>query len=170
MNSELEFGNPDGAGRYGYIRSAKDYNDLISGKDARFDAESKRWFEHIYCGYACWRDGKASQEFDGVFLDEFEKEHPQAWYKEVFYDFQYGDTRDHVSLAIFWLTENEGEKYRDFTFELKDTTMKRLEECLVAVEKWHCTGELAFDDFSFTPCYGQWKKKSQAVDNLISKD
>ena len=153
-----EDGNPSGAGRYGFIRSSEDCEALIRGKNAEFRPESNRWFEHIYCGYACWRDGQAELEYDDIEREEFHKEHPQIHYKEAFYDFQYGDTWDSVATASFWLEEREGPMYREFHFNVKDITRKQLDECFTAIENWQCTGELILWHFSTFPCTGPWRK------------
>lgn len=154
---EAECGNPYGAGRYGFIRSSKDWQALIRGKEAEFRPESNRWFEHIYCCYSCWRDGQADLEFDGEARDKFDEEHSLANYMEAFYELEYGDTRNQVAEVSFHLSEHEGPKYREFHFDLKDISKDQLEECFVAIEKWQCTGKLELWHFSTYPCVGPWK-------------
>ena len=151
-------GNPYGAGRYGFIRSAENCEFLIRGKKAEFRPESNRWFEHISCGYACWRDGDAELEYDAAAREDLYKKYPQMSYKEVFYNFEYGETRDCVACASFWMEEVEKAMYREFHFDLEDITVQQLEECFAAIENWHDTDEFQLWHFALHPCTGPWRK------------
>lgn len=153
---KIQFGNPHGAGRYGYIRSSEDREALISGESAQYDTDSKRWFEYIQCGYACGRDGIASQEWDDLYLDEFYKERPQADFREAYYDFRYGFTRRRISDVIFILKEKQGNRHRTFDFDLSKITMKEFEEYLTAIQEWHRTGELNIGVYKGVPHYDRW--------------
>lgn len=157
MDNMIEFGNPYGAGRYGYIRSAEDSEAMMSGTEARFDSDHNRWFEYMGCGYACGRDGQALQEADDYDLYYFHKDHPKINCKESFHDLEYGNTRNEVAYAYFLLMEYVGNKHRTFSFHLENITMQEAKEYIAAVESWHCTGELNIGPFSSCPCYGHWE-------------
>lgn len=161
-DSDVKYAGSDnccGAGRYGFIRSSENWEALIRGKEAEFRPEADRWYEHIYCGYASWRDGDADLEWVGMSRDQFKKEHPLIRYREAFYDFQYGKTRTQVAFASFWLKEYEGPKYRKFDFNLKDITMQQMEEYLTALESWSLSGELNVGPYSGIPAYKAWKSE-----------
>ena len=153
---KIEIGNPYGAGRYGYIRSSEDREALLSDENVEYDASSKRWFEHIWCGYACGRDGIAFQEWDELELDAFYKERPHVNYREGYYDFQYGFTRKRISEVFFILKEKKGSKDRTFSFQLKRISMKKFEEYLAAIEEWNRTGELNIGPYKGVPNYDRW--------------
>ena len=153
---KMQLGNPHGAGRYGYIRSSEDHGALIAGEKARYDADSKRWFEYIQCGYACGRDGIASQEWDDLYLDEFYKSRPQVSYREAYYDFQYGFTRNQISDVMIILKEKQSDRHRTFDFDLSKISMKEFEAYLAAIEEWHRTGELNIGPYKGVPNYDRW--------------
>lgn len=155
---KMEFGNPRGAGRYGYIRSSEDCDALITNEDAQYDTNSKRWFEHIHCGYACGRDGIASQEWDDLYLDEYYKERPEANFREAYYDFQYGFTRKTISEGMFILKERLGGRHRTFDFDVSRITMAEFEAYISAIEEWHRTGELNIGPYKGVPHYDRWYK------------
>ncbi len=158
MEDKEEIGNPYGAGRYGYIRSSEDCDALISGRNARFELSCNRWIEHIWCGYASWRDGKADQEWDDLFRDEFRQKHPLINYKEVFYELEYGDTRDQVPYAWFLLEECEGNKNRWFNFGVNNVSMQDFEEYIAALERWHMTGELNIGPYNVSLSFSPWRE------------
>lgn len=153
-----EYGNPYGAGRYGYIRSSKDNSYLFLGDEAGFDPEYNLWYEYIGCGYACERDGIALQEADDMDLFYLYKEYPDMTCKESHYDFTYGNTRDEVSWASFSLTEHEGGKKRTFYFHLENISMLEAKEYVAALEKWHRTGELNIGPYNGSPTYNPWEQ------------
>ena len=157
MDNNKKNGNPYGAGRYGYIRSSEDCDALISGRDARFELSCQRWIEHIWCGYACWRDGQADQEWEDLYRDKFSKEHPLITYKEAFYEFEYGDTRDRVDNAWFFLEEHKEHQKRFFEFEINNVSMCEFEEYIAAIERWHMTGELNIGPYEGIPTFGPWE-------------
>ena len=153
---KMQLGNPHGAGRYGYIRSSEEREALISDESAQYDTDSKRWFEYIQCGYACGRDGIASREWDDLYLDEFYKSRPQVSYKEAYYDFQYGVTRNRISDVMIILKEKQGDRHRTFDFDLSKISMKEFEAYLAAIEEWHRTGELNIGPYKGVPNYDRW--------------
>jgi hypothetical protein len=156
MNTEIEFGNPRGAGVYGYIRSAEDSDFMMLGEEARYDSDSNRWFEYMGCGYACWRDGKALQDADDFDLQYFHDAHPRMRCRESFHELEYGNTRDDVSHALFLLMEYDKSKSRTFSFNLDNVTMAQAKEYIAAVEEWHITGDLRIGALTFSPCCGPW--------------
>lgn len=157
MDNKKEIGNPYGAGRYGYIRSSEDCDALISGRDARFELSCNRWIEHIWCGYACWRDGKANQEWDDLYRAEILENHPSITFMEAFYELEYGDTRDQVANAWFLLEDHKANRHRFFDFEINNVSMQEFEEYIGALENWHMTGELNAGPYTGVPMFGPWK-------------
>ena len=157
MDNKKEIGNPYGAGRYGYTRSSKDSEAMLFGTEARFEAECGRWFEYMGGGYACWRDGKALQEADDADLYYFHRDNPEIECRESMYDFEYGDTRDDVSHAFFYIAEYEKNRYRTFSFSLDDISRQEMNEYIEAMEKWHVTGEFDAGPYRGIPNYGPWE-------------
>lgn len=155
----LEYGNPNGAGRYRYIRSSEDKNAMMYRKQAEFDLLSGRWFEQFGCGYAHWRDGKASCEADDIDQEDFHYEHPNITCKESFYEIEYGNTRDEAAYAFFFMAECEGRKIRDFAFSCNDITMAEVNEYISALEDWHRTGEFNAGQYRGIPQYDPWTKR-----------
>ena len=157
MDNKKEIGNPYGAGRYGYIRSSEDCEAMILGRKACFELSCNRWIEHIWRGYACWRDGKAELEWDGLYRDEFLEEHPLISYMEAFYELEYGNTRDEVATAWFCLKDRKGKKHRAFHFEISNVSMQEFDEYIAALKKWHMTGELNIGAYTGVPEFGPWQ-------------
>ena len=154
-----EYGNPYGAGRYGYIRSSKNCKALIRGKNAQFNSEHNRWFEHIRCAYTCWRDGRAEQEYDDMYRDQLEKKRPLISYREAFYELEYGNSRDEVASMMVILTDCTKGNHRSFHFDLDNITMHEAQEYIDALENWSYTGELNIGPYRGIPAYGPWCAK-----------
>ena len=151
-----EFGNPRGAGQYGYIRSSEDRQALTMDEMMSYDPTSKRWFEDYGKGYNCERDGVLIQEWDAMMLDSIYKSRPKVSFREAFYDIQYGFTRNQIANVTIILKEKQGDMHRTFDFEVKQITMKAFKEYVDALVEWHRTGELNIGPYKGEPDYGCW--------------
>ena len=164
MTNTLEFGNPYGAGRYLTIRSSTDVNAMTCGSKAPFDANCGRYFEYYGGGYSCGRDGQAFQEQDDIDIETFKAEHPGAHYRETHYDFVYGNTREEVADAFFYLHEYAGYKYRGTGFSLDDLSMEEAMAYAGLLEDWHRTGNI---DARLRDHITDWKWRDTDTRQLI---
>ena len=157
MENMTEDGNPYGAGRYRFMRSSEDRSAMMWGNMTRYDQTSNRWVESFGCGYNCARDGVASAEADEFDIMDFHREHPRIHCRESFFELEYGDTRELVAYAFFFVQEYAGRQTRYFSCSFSDISIQEANEYIAALEEWHHTGALNVGLYHGEPQYGPWK-------------
>lgn len=150
-------GNPYGAGGFGFIRSATSKRSLVYGDSAEYNRSCNRWFEYVTSGFSCGADGDYEDDWYALDREDFDRKHPRISYKEVYYRFTYGNTRDEIAEAMFLLIEQNKGKHRTFSFALENITKQKFQKYFEAIENWHCTGELNIGPYSGLPAYGPWR-------------
>ncbi len=152
------YGNPYGAGGFGFIRSATSKRSLVYKEIAEYNPRCNKWFEYITYGCSCGADCDYEGDWYALDRDDFDRKHPRIVYKEAYYRFTYGDTRDEVAEAMILLIDHNKGKSRMFSFNLENITKQEFQEYFEAIENWHCTGELNIGPYHGLPAYGPWRK------------
>ncbi len=162
MENMTEYGNPYGAGRYRYMRSSEEHDAMMWEDRMKYDHTYNRWIETFGCGYDCGRDGVASMEADEFDLMDFHCEHPLMNCRESFYELTYGDTKESLTYAFFFVQEYVGRQTRDFCFSFSELSMQEANEYIAALEEWHRTGELNVGPYRGEPQYDPWENHRYA--------
>ena len=150
-------GNLHGAGGFGFIRSATSKKSLVYKEIAEYNRSCNRWFEYIASGFSCSADSDYEDDWYALDREAFDRKHPRIIYKEAYYRYTYGNSREEITEALILLIEKNKEKHRTFSFNLENITKQEFQKYFEAIEKWHCTGELNIGPYSGAPAYGPWR-------------
>jgi hypothetical protein len=153
-----EGGNFYGAGGFGYIRSSKSKKSLVYQESAEYNSSCNRWFEYLKGGFSCEADSDLEDDWYALYRADFDRKHPRITYKEAYYRFTYGNTRDEIADVMFLLIEQNRGKSRTFSFDMENITKQEFQKYFEAIEHWHCTGELNVGEFKGTPPFTTWKQ------------
>lgn len=151
-------GNPYGAGGFGFIRSATSKKSLVYQESAEYNSSCNRWFEYLKGGFSCEADSDLEDDWYALYRADFDRKHPRITYKEAYYRFTYGNTRDEIADVMFLLIEQNRGKSRTFSFDMENITKQEFQKYFEAIEHWHCTGELNVGEFKGTPPFTTWKQ------------
>ena len=152
--------NTKNIGRFGFIRSSEDVNEMMLGDGAFYDQKNNLWYEHV--GHT-W-DGNEDEEtrwgVHGMTLDDFIEEAPRTNCRETWYDFRYGEGFDGYKGGYIEFNTHTALERRVFTLDIEEVTLENVKEYIDAIMYWHITGEFG-KDIAYDPRYNTWRETSK---------
>ena len=134
--------NHDTLGRYKYVFSSDSINRFYFNTPTTFDSESNRWFsqfQYTYCTFNGFCEAADSDMYD---IGHFWDTHPDACFRETYYEWEYQDESRSSVYISYTVTEYSDGIYFRSEFEINDVTEEQFAAMDRALLNWHKTGEL----------------------------
>ena len=152
--------NTNTIGRFGFIRSSEDVNEMMLGDGAFYDKKNNLWYEHVMYEL----DGNEGEDtqwsVNGIPLDDFIEEAPEKNCRGTWYNFRYGEGTDGFKGGYIKFYTRKGLESREFCLEIEEITQENVEEYIDAIMHWHITGEFG-KDIAYDPRYNTWRETSK---------
>ena len=129
-------------GKFLYLQSSTQKDDMPYSYDARYQEEYGRWYVRGSYGYVHDADGKAELEATEFDTFCFWRDQPNAKYKNTYGDLWYGDATDGVESGFAILTEYDGPLSRSIGVDFNHLTFEELDKLEYAFYVWHMTDVL----------------------------
>lgn len=140
-------------GRYKHVFSSDRTNQFYFNTPAKFDSESKRWFSESGFTY-CTPDGYAEEvTCDNLDIYHFWKKHPNACFRETYYEWAYQDESCSSANISYAVSEFSDGEYFQNEFTINDVTEEQFATMEQALMNWHRTGSLIIGDVNFILAY-----------------
>lgn len=143
-------------GKYLYLQSSTQKDDMPYGYNARYQEEYGLWYVRGSCGYVHDSDGKAELEATELDTFIFWRDQPNAKYKNTYGDLWYGDATDGIQSGFAILTEYDGSLSRSIGVDFNHLTFEELGMLEHAFYVWHMTDVFDCGNLPVSIHRGDW--------------
>lgn len=128
-------------GRFGFIRSSKDFEEMVLGEDAFYDEKNDLWYEHAMCELKGDEGEETQWSVNGILLGDFIDGKPTQNCRETHYYFAYGEGFNGFKGGCIEFNEHNGLTTVQSWRNIDEITQENVDEYLNAIMRWHITGK-----------------------------
>lgn len=128
-------------GRFGFIRSSKDFEEMVLGEDAFYDEKNDLWYEHVTYELKGNEGEETQWSVRGILWDDFVDGNPKQNCRETHYYFTYGEGFNGLKGGYIEFNEYKGTTSVQSWRNIDEITQDNVDEYLNAIMRWHITGK-----------------------------